>query len=221
MRGRMHKTILLPWLCCTAFYGGTQLVGETEAAFSSQVSTDSINMSAAFVFPETIKQLEDRAQEIKHTMENNFETIDETIPNNSLEELHKKLAEVTAVEQELIQELGALHDLHEEMSTYYLEVQKRGRTNVHTFDYVSDGFQQVGGILKVVQATIDLSHIEAIRNSIHLQIQELEEKKEPYMEHIPTNQPPENSESMDEESMNLTNDKQVTVNEEEALEHHK
>ncbi|MEH7013826.1 DUF4047 domain-containing protein [Neobacillus niacini] len=217
MRGRIQKNILLPCLCCIAFYGGTQLVGETEAAFSSQVSPDSITVSAAFVFPSTIKQMEDRAQKIENSMDNNFKTIVTASPNASLEELHKKLAEVTAIEQELTRQLGTLHDLFEELSTYNMEIQNQGIRNVHTFDYVREGFQQVDRLVKVVHGKIDFSHIEDIRSSILLQIHALE--KEPSMEHTQTNPHRENSETQDEALTSLNNDKQVTVYEEETMEH--
>jgi small-conductance mechanosensitive channel len=189
MKGRIHNAILLPSLCCLAFYGGTQLIGETEAAFSSRASPNSITMSAAFVFPATIKQLVDHAQKVSDSMNDNFTKIVVASTDESMEELHQKLAEVTAIEQELTRQLGTLQDLHEELSRYNKNIQNQGMTNVHTFDYVREGFQHVDRLLKMEQTSIDFSHIESIRSSIQWQ---LEGQK---------------------------NDKQVTVDEEETMEH--
>jgi hypothetical protein len=248
LRGRIHKTILLPSLCCMAFFAGTQLVGETEAAFSSRFSPDPITMSAAFVFPATIHELEERAQKVSISMKHNVKKIVAPSPDASMEELHRKLDEMTAMEQELTRQLGTLQSLYDEMSAYHMDIQKQEVSNAHTYDYVREGFQHVDRLLKVVQATVDFSKIETIRSSILVQIQELEDQEEPSIEETQTNpdqeepsieQPqtkpdPENPESHDEASTDtteapteitgeasteITKDKQVTEHEEETVGH--
>lgn len=224
MRERFHKSIVLPCLCCIAFYGGTQLVGETEAAFSSQVSPESITMSAAFVFPAAIKQLEDRAKKVSNNMNHHFKTIVAASPGASTEELHKKLAEVTAIEQELTLQLSTLRDIHDELSTYNVEIQNQGVTDVHTYDYVREGFQHVDRMLIDVQAAIDFQHIEAIRSSILLQIQELAETEKASKQYTQTNQDQENTENQDaaasnqETVTNSNHNEQVTAHDEETME---
>jgi hypothetical protein len=249
LRGRIHKTILLPSLCCIAFFAGTQLVGETEAAFSSQVSPDRITMSAAFVFPATIHELEDRAQKVSKSMEHTFHTIVAPSPKASMEELLRQIDEVTAMEEELTHQLGTLQNLYDEVSAYHTDIQKREVSDVHTYDYVREGYQHISGMLEVVQATIDYSQIEKVRSSILVQIQALEDQEEPSIEETQTNPNPEkpsieqtqtnpdpvNSESQDkasteitdgakeeineEASTEITNDKQVTEHEEETAWH--
>jgi hypothetical protein len=224
-----------------AFYAGTQLVGETEAAFSSRVSPDSITMKAAFVFPATIHELEDRAKKVSKSMEDNVKTIVAPSPDASMEELHRKLDEVTAMKEELTRQLGTLQNLYDETYAYHMDIQKQGVTDVHTYDYVTEGFQHIAGMLEVVQATVDFSHVEAIRTSILVQIQELEaqeepsteetqpnpDPEEPSIEKLQINPNPENFESQDgasteitdEAPTEITNDKQVTEHEEETAWH--
>ncbi|PFA66791.1 hypothetical protein CN378_12895 [Bacillus sp. AFS015802] len=239
MRGRIHQTIRLSF-CCMTFYAGTQLVGETEAAFTSQASPDSITMNAALVFPATIHELEDRGQELSESMERNMKTVSAPSPGASREELQRQLDKVTAMEEELTHQMGMLHQLYEEVSTYYREIQKQEVANVHTYDYVREGFEHVEEMLKGVQATVDYSQIEEIRSSILMQIQELEDQEQPSVEESPTDPIPEQpqtnpdpaysesqgeasaeiidggkTEITEEASNDITNDKQVAKHEEE------
>lgn len=61
MKKGLNK-LILPCLCCLSFYTGTQLVGETAAAFTSQAETKPILISTAFVFPSYIHGLEQKAR---------------------------------------------------------------------------------------------------------------------------------------------------------------
>jgi Domain of unknown function (DUF4047) len=225
---RIQQTILLPSLCCMAFYAGTQLVGETEAAFTSRASPDSITMNAAFVFPATIHELEDRAQKVAESMRGNVKTIIPPSPGASKEELQRQLDEVSAMEEELSRQMGTLQQLYEEVSTYHSEIQKQ--TDIQPYDYVREGFEHVDTTLEGVQAIVDFSQIEGIRSAILMQIQELEDVEQPSVEEIQKDSEPEQSsinqtqtnpaisEPKDETSTEITNDKQVKVHEEETVE---
>ncbi|UTE77450.1 DUF4047 domain-containing protein [Rossellomorea sp. KS-H15a] len=218
---RIHQRILLPSLCCIAFYTGTQLIGETEAAFTSQASPDSITMNAAFVFPATIHELEDRAQKVAESMRENVRIIVPPSPGASGEELLKQLDEVTAMEEELSRQMDILQQLYEEVSTYYREIQKQ--TEIQPYDYVREGFEHIEGMLKGVQATVEFSQIEEIRSSILMQIQELEDQEQPSVEGSPTdpapeqpqtNPDPDHSESQNEGSREITNEVKTDITEE-------
>jgi Domain of unknown function (DUF4047) len=192
-------------------------------------------MSAAFVFPATIHELEERAQKVSISMKHNVKKIVAPSPSASMEELHRQLDEMTAMEQELTRQLGTLQNLYDEMSAYHMDIQKQEVSNVHTYDYVREGFQHVAGMLEVVQATVDFSKIEAIRSSILVQIQELDAQDESSIEETQTNPEKESSESQDkalteipdeastgitdETPTEITNDKQVTEHEEETAWH--
>ncbi|MCP3738423.1 DUF4047 domain-containing protein [Rossellomorea sp. BNER] len=172
MRRAFHKTIILPCLCSMAFYVGVHIVGETEASFSSQVAPEPITISAAFIFPETIKLLEDRADEIADRMHRGYERINTVPVEGSLQELHDSFTEIRSIEQELHQQVTTLQQIYNELSAYYNQTQDKD----HTFDYVSEGFRNVDNRLMEVRETIDFQKIETILSSIILQIKELEEK---------------------------------------------
>lgn len=222
MRRAFHKTIFIPCLCCVSFYSGIQIVGETEATFSSRASPESIEISAAFVFPATIKQLEDRAQEIADSMIDKYE-ISIASQDESLKELYERLAEITTTEQELNHRLGALQNVYNELYYFHSHVQSQEETDILTVDYVREGFQHVDRILKEVQGAVDFERIEVVRSSILLQIKEREKKEKAFQENTQVHQLQENSEPQVEETSHqeATNNEQVTEHEEKTIENSK
>ncbi|MGM0854741.1 MAG: DUF4047 domain-containing protein [Bacillota bacterium] len=172
MRRAFHKTIILPCLCSMAFYVGLHIVGETEASFSSQDTPKPIIISAAFIFPETIKLLEDRAEEIADRMHLEYERINTVPVEGSLQELHVSFTKIRSIEQELHQQVTTLQQINNELSAYRNQTQDKD----HTFDYVSEGFWNVENRLMEVRERIDFQKIETILSSITLQIEEREEK---------------------------------------------
>ncbi|MFP7297140.1 hypothetical protein [Neobacillus niacini] len=165
MRKTFHQTIIFPSLCCLFFYTGNLLVGETEAKFSSQVRIEPIEISAAMVFPSTIKQLEGSAEEIVMRMKETYHSTLTAEPGGTLEELQVQLSQITAGIEELYIQMDKLHRIHEEMSVYQNNIQDHGQ-----FEYVDPGFRTVDGLWNEVQASIDFSKLEAIRSMFHLKI---------------------------------------------------
>lgn len=194
MRRTFHKAILLPCLCCMSFYVGSQTVGETEASFSSQISPEPLRLATAFVFPGTIKQLDNRAEEITYQMYEQYEMIVATSPGTSLQTLRDRLAEITAIEQNLHQQFSTLQDMYGELSEYHYQLQDQQTTGIQTFGYVREGFQKADRMLKEVRETIDFQKIEAIRSSVALQIKKLEGKEKVSEEQLQANLPQVNSE---------------------------
>lgn len=166
------KVILLPSLCSMSFYIGIHLVGETEASFSSQVSSEPIEIAAAFVFPETIKQLNDHADKIANQMFHDYERLIGVPMDESLKELHNRMNEIRAIEQELRQQFNNLQHVHNELSAYYNEIKTQGAVEIRKYDFVSDGFRKVDNKLKEVQESIDFQTIETMLSSITLQIEQ-------------------------------------------------
>jgi Domain of unknown function (DUF4047) len=220
MRKAFHKTIFIPCLCCVSFYSGIQLAGETEATFSSRASPESIEISAAFVFPATIKQLEDRAQEIADSMIDKYEISIAASQDESLKELYERLAEITNTEQELNHRLGALQNVYDELYSFHSHVQSQEEKDILTVNYVREGFQNVDRILKEVKGTVDFERIEVVRSSILLQIKDREEKEKGFKNNTQVNQDQEKTDSQVEETSNqeATNNEQVTVHAETTIE---
>ncbi|WP_165346995.1 DUF4047 domain-containing protein [Gottfriedia acidiceleris] len=184
MRRAFHKVILFPCLCCMSFYVGSQIVGETEALFSSQLSPKPITVAAAFVFPATIEELDKRAEDLENQMQGNYESIMANTPDQSLRKLRIRLTEITTIEHKLYQQSNSLQLVYDEMSSYDNRLQDQKMTGNQTFGYVREGFQKVDRIIKEVQDEIDFQKIADIRSSITLQIKDLEEKEKGSRDHL-------------------------------------
>lgn len=171
-----HRDIIFVCLCCLFFYSGNHLVGETEAIFSSQVKNEPIELSAAFVFPSTIKHLEDTAEEIVMNMEKNYQMTLSITPNETLEELQGQLARITANVQELYIQMDNLNTVYEELSLY------QNKNQQDTLAYVHEGFQSVESLRNEVLAAIDFSKVEAVHSLLEFKIKELEKMKKKVIE---------------------------------------
>jgi hypothetical protein len=166
MRRTFHQYIIFPCLCCLFFYLGNQLVGETEAKFSIQAKAQPIEVSAAIVFPATIEQLEDTAEENVMSMKENYQSILSTTPVETLEELQVQLSKISANVQELYIQMDNLIAVYEELSLY--------KNNNQELAYVHEGFQSVKGLRNEVLASIDFSKVEAVHSHFLLKIKDLE-----------------------------------------------
>lgn len=136
-----------------------------------------IEISAAIVFPSTIKQLEDSAEEIVMSMKETYQSTLLVTPGETLEELQVQLSKISASGQELYIQLDNLHRVYEEMSAYKNKIQDKD-----SFEYVHKGFHTVEGLRNEVQASIDFSKIEALRSIFLLKIEEVEIKNKQVIE---------------------------------------
>jgi len=176
MRRTFHQYIIFPCLCCLFFLFGNLLVGETEAIFSSQVKHEPIELSVAFVFPSTIKHLEDTAEEIVMNMEKDYQMTLSSTPDGTIEELQTQLANITANGQELYIQMDKLNTVYEELSLY------KNKNQEDQLAYVNEGFQAVERLRNEVLATIDLSKVEAVHSLFQLKINEIEKMKKQVIE---------------------------------------
>lgn len=216
-----HKVILFPSLCCMSFYVGSQIVGETEASFSSQISPKPITVAAAFVFPATIEELDKRAEDLENQMLENYESIVANTPEQSLQKLHDKLNEITLIEQKLHQQSNGLQLVYDEMSSYHNRLQDQKTAGNQTFSYVREGFQKVDHIIKEVQEEIDFQKVAEIRSSVTLQIKELEEKEKASGDHLQDTDKSENPASNQVAEKNSNKEKQVTEIDKENIANNK
>lgn len=178
MRG-IHKWGLLPCLCCLSISIGNLAVGETEAAFSSHVNAEKVEISTAFVFPAAIEQLEKQAEESAEQMYKQYQTILSTSSGESLHELNDRLNEISISIQELNRQRDNLLSIYGETLKYRNQVQLQ---ESNSYEYVLDGFQKVENVLRDIKAAIDFSKIAALRAGIELKIHELEVYEEQVIE---------------------------------------
>lgn len=217
VRRTFHKTMLFPCLCCLTFYAGSQIVGETKASFSSQMSPKPISVATAFVFPATILELEKRAEDLANQMHRNYGTILTNPQDPSIQKMRDRLIEITKIEQKLHQQTGSLMHVHDELSSYHNKLQDVNKNETKTFSYVKEGFLKVDRILKEVQEEINIQKIDSIRTSLALQIRDLEEKEKVSKERHQTTIEPKDLASNQEAEINSNIKKQVTENDEESI----
>ncbi|KON85988.1 hypothetical protein AF332_03620 [Sporosarcina globispora] len=212
MRRKFHHAIILPSLCCISFYIGIHIVGETEASFTSQVSPEPMEISAAFVFPAIIEQLEGDAEEIANNAASKYEIITNDFHDAVLPELYTRLAEIEECEQELRIQLNQLQSIYNELFAYQRKIQSYEESDTLTFHYVRDGYQHVKRIMEDGQAAIDFQEIETIRSSLQSQINELEREKSIQADHQENTKSLDETEGLNQAATNSNNLKQVTEN---------
>lgn len=117
----MRNVSVLVCLCSLSFYVSSQVVGETKSYFSSKKST-AYEIHTAFVFPKTIENLQQRAQDVTNRVSATYESISGTelsikLATSKLDEVSKKL-EVMKKDQ------ISLQTMNKQMMDYYQKAQK-------------------------------------------------------------------------------------------------
>lgn len=171
LTGKFRKAIVLSTICSIGFYSGAQIIGQTEASFTSQASLEPIEVSAAVVFPAAVQDLIDQAQKIftdMITAQSRMPTVPE---KSTLEELNEARSAVIGLEQGLHSLLLDFENVHNEFANMNKQVKK---LDPYTYRFVQTGFLQVDEVKKELKKTIDFPSIKHTRLSIELRIKKLE-----------------------------------------------
>ncbi|MEM5017402.1 DUF4047 domain-containing protein [Metabacillus indicus] len=171
MKGILPKLLSLSCMCCIGFYAGTQLIGETEAAFTSQTAPAPLTISAAVIFPEGVQLMETQARQIGEKMIQSYNRVPEQSEGGTLEELHGTLTELEAIEKELGAGQEELDNLYIELLSYQ---QQSASENGKPIDYAAKGVKAVGKIIKETEKFIDYQRIKDFQTSLVKQIKEME-----------------------------------------------
>jgi hypothetical protein len=171
MKGILPKLISLPCLCCIGFYSGTQLIGETEAVFTSHSAPAPLTISAAPIFPDGVQLMEKQARQIAENMIQVYSRIPDQSDGATIEELSGKLSELEVIEQELSAEQEKLDSIYKELLSY---LQQSSSERGKSLDYVAKGVRVVDKIKKEGQRSINYQRIEDVHTFIVNQIKELE-----------------------------------------------
>ncbi|WHY34173.1 hypothetical protein QNH44_24720 [Cytobacillus firmus] len=177
MKKSMSKRIILPCLCCLSFYAGHLAVGETEALFSSQAELEPITITSAFVFPETIQNLQNQADGIAGSMGQNFKLATE-IPWNteSKHEFENRLYRLAELEVQLKKQMDRLASIVDELYAYEQQA-KSSHTGNPSFAYIHEGYQHADLLLSEVMAEVDIQRIKEAGSAIRQRMNELDEEE--------------------------------------------
>ncbi|MET3730091.1 DNA repair ATPase RecN [Fictibacillus halophilus] len=172
MKGKLHKGTVLLGLCSLSFYCGAQITGQTEAAFSSQAQIKPVELSAAVVFPDTVENLNRRAQQIYTDMQSLYNNLPNAAEDESLQEQKEALEEITVIEQTLHSLYRDFKDIHNELSNYENQVKK---LDSNTYEFVYEGCNEANELSKKIKKTVNLQSITQLRHSIEGRINKLED----------------------------------------------
>ncbi|PEC49330.1 hypothetical protein COJ46_05450 [Bacillus sp. AFS077874] len=174
MKQARKKVSIIVSLCSIQFYLAMQTVGQTEATFSSQVSTEQV-VSAAIVFPKTIQQLEIAAKDHSTRANHLYKTILQTSINGNCSELSSLLTTVLNEEQELNNEIKSLQSIQEQLNSYHNQIHELSETEQSNYEYERKGYQVVNQLIQQLNETINLQKIASIKSTIQSQLGESKE----------------------------------------------
>ncbi|MFF3024915.1 DUF4047 domain-containing protein [Gottfriedia sp. NPDC057948] len=174
MKQARKKVSIIVSLCSIQFYLVMQTVGQTEATFSSQVSTEQV-VSAAIVFPKTIQQLEIAAKDHSTRANHLYKTILQTSINGNCSELSSLLTTVLNEEQELNNEIKSLQSIQEQLNSYHNQIHELSETEQSNYEYERKGYQVVNQLIQQLNETINLQKIASIKSTIQTKLGESRE----------------------------------------------
>ncbi|UPM53776.1 DUF4047 domain-containing protein [Gottfriedia acidiceleris] len=175
MKLASKKVSIIVSLCSIQFYLAMQTVGQTEATFTSQASSEQV-VSAAIVFPKTIQQLEIAAKDHSIRANHLYKSIlKKSITGNS-SELSNLLTTVLNEEHELNNEIKRLQSIQEQLNSYHNQIHELPETEQINYEYERKGYQNVNQLIQQLNETINLQKIAAIKSTLQTLLGESKEK---------------------------------------------
>ncbi|MDF2035903.1 DUF4047 domain-containing protein [Cytobacillus oceanisediminis] len=171
MKKGLNK-LILPCLCCLSFYAGTQLVGKTEASFTSQAEAKPIKISTAFVFPSYIHGLEEKARISSEQIQKEHAGLEAFVKNGLLYGTADPPSEFLRKKEQITASLEELHIIRAELEKLDRQADKK-----EGYDFVSEGFLKVDKLLLQMNDSLYLQELEQLFNQT-LQEREKEQQEE-------------------------------------------
>jgi hypothetical protein len=150
MTGRFGK-FLIPGLVWMNLSLTLHLMGETEAAFSTQERSGTMAFSMAFVFPATIQQMEEQAKVQAEEIGQLY---------RGYEDLNQE--EALLLKEKMVEGNEALQTLHRKMESYYQEA----LIDPKEFHYVIEGFLKVDKLVGDIDAEEEITRLESYIESL-------------------------------------------------------
>lgn len=169
MKKGLNK-LILPCLCCLSFYTGTQLVGKTEAAFTSQAETKSILISTAFVFPSYIHGLEEKARINSEQMIKEHADLKAFVKHGLLNGTGDPPAEFLRKKEQITASLEELHRIRDELEKLDRQAEKK-----EGYEFVSEGFLKVDKLLLRMNGSLNFEELEQL---FYQKLQEQEKEQQ-------------------------------------------
>ncbi|MFD4705782.1 DUF4047 domain-containing protein [Gottfriedia sp. NPDC058432] len=175
MKQARKKVSIIVSLCSIQFYLAMQTVGQTEATFSSQASSEQV-VSAAIVFPKTIQQLELAAKNHSTRANQLYDSIMKISITGTDTELSNLLTTVLNEEHEINNEIKSLQSIQEQLNSYHNQIHELPETEQSNYEYERKGYQVVNQLIHQLNESINLQKIASIKSTIQTQLNESNEK---------------------------------------------
>ncbi|MGG2025967.1 DUF4047 domain-containing protein [Gottfriedia sp. S16(2024)] len=175
MKQARKKVSIIVSLCSIQFYLAMQTVGQTEATFSSQASSEQV-VSAAIVFPKTIQQLELAAKNHSTRANQLYDSIMKISITGTDTELSNLLTTVLNEEHEINNEIKSLQSIQEQLNSYHNQIHELPETEQSKYEYERKGYQVVNQLIHQLNESINLQKIASIKSTIQTQLNESNEK---------------------------------------------
>ncbi|WP_264739494.1 DUF4047 domain-containing protein [Cytobacillus firmus] len=155
--GKQLNKVILPCLCCLSFYTGTQLVGKTEAAFTSQAEAKPIIISTAFVFPSYIHGLEEKARISSEQIVKEQADLETSVKNGLLNGTADPPSEFLRKKEQITASLEELHRIRAELEKLDRQAEKK-----EGYEFVSEGFLKVDKLFMRMNDSLYLQELEQL-----------------------------------------------------------
>lgn len=155
-------------LVTMAVFSGLQSIGDTEALFTDPHAMDTVEVSAALIFPAVMEEMLHDAKNVHQKIRQLDERLS-TIPSEgTLEELEQSLQEVATIEQERNLLESEFFSITGEAAAYS-ELIPSSETDAYPF--LSEGYSRI----QEMKGNVSSSLLEEVRAAILNEIDQLEE----------------------------------------------
>jgi hypothetical protein len=155
-------------LLTIAIYSGLQSIGETEARFTDPRAMEAIEVSAALIFPATMDEMLQDAEDIHQKIRQLDERLSTFPREGILEELEQRLQEVATINQERSLLVSEFSSIANEVAAYSELIPS---SDAEAYSFVSEGDSRI----QKMKGDVTSPLLEEVRAAILNEINQLEE----------------------------------------------
>ncbi|EJR56575.1 hypothetical protein IIM_00507 [Bacillus cereus VD107] len=180
---KLKKIFILSCMCSTTFYLGSQIMTYTEAAFTHTTKVEG-TISAAIIFPKTVNQLKDQAEQHKQIILYEYGEMKSKLAVTTTEEIEQAIVVWKQGREKIASEKEALQKVYNSIEDPYKQIQEESKVNKgesfkQVSSYVNEGFHIIKEKYDYVEKEFDLPKIdEQIQKFQQLLIDETKRKAE-------------------------------------------
>ncbi|MGM0836571.1 MAG: hypothetical protein ACQEV7_10460 [Bacillota bacterium] len=149
-------------------YSGLQSIGETEARFTDQHAMEAIEVSAALIFPATMEEMIEDAEDVHQKIRQLDERLSAFPREGTIEQLEQRLQEVATIDLERSLLVSKFSSIAGEVAAYSELIPS---SDADAYPFVSEGYSRIQEMIGDVPSPL----LEEVRTAILNEITQLEE----------------------------------------------